>query len=68
MTRNPFPNIILRDASPVHARRMLDVAQQFARDMEDRPSGVGHLAVYAHLDYRYVAYWTKARAVVVRLR
>lgn len=62
-----FPTIILRGGSPIHATRMLNVAMQFARDFADRPSGVRNLAVYAHLDCRYVAYWTKARAVVVRL-
>ena len=62
-----FPTIILRDASPVHAARMLSAAQQFARDFADRSHGIRHFVGYRHLDYCYLAYWTKARAVVVRL-
>lgn len=69
-TPSPKPNetIILRFHAydPLRAEAMLGVARQFAAEFIDRPHGGRKGCAYSFRDWACLAYWTKARAVVVR--
>lgn len=64
----PAEQITLRflDYEPLRAEAMLGCARRFASEEPDKPPGERNGTVYAFKGWACVAYWTPARAVVVR--
>ena len=56
------------DVSRESAHEAATLAMDFATSYIDRPSGLGHLVAYQcqQTGRAWVAYWTRARSVVVR--
>lgn len=54
------------DGSRGLARVATDIAFDFSTTFPDRPSGYGHNVPFRWSGYIWSAWWTKARAVVVR--
>lgn len=64
----PNETVTLRfvEFDPDHATRMLDCARTFAVDKFDGRPGLRYGTVYGFHGWQCIAYWTRARAVVVR--